>query len=67
MTNWKRSCKSKLFPEKSQIVFHSSRSISLGSQGRTPFGGIVKETASSLGKYDMPDVQTLGEVLRSSC
>ena len=49
MTNRKWSYNNKPYPEKRQIVFHSSRNISLGSQGRTPFGGIVKKT-SSLGK-----------------
>lgn len=50
MTNRKWSYNNKPYPEKCQIVFHSSRNICLGSQGRTLFGGIVKKTTSSLGK-----------------
>ena len=49
-TNRKWSYNNKPYPEKCQIVFHSNRNICLGSQGRTPFGGIVKKTTSSLGK-----------------
>lgn len=50
MTNRKWSNNNKPDPEKCQIVFHSSRNIWLGSQGRTPFGGTVKKTTSSLGE-----------------
>lgn len=49
-TNRKWSFKNKPYPEKCQIVFHSSRNNCLGSQGRTQFGGIVKKTTSSQGK-----------------
>lgn len=49
-TNRKWSFKNKPYPEKCQIVFHSSRNSCLGSQGRTQFGRIVKKTTSSLGK-----------------
>lgn len=50
MTNRKWSSNNKPYPEKCQIVLHSSRNICLGSQGRMLLGGIAKKTSSSLGK-----------------